>query len=185
MIEKEIKAIISKDEYERIKHLFHWDKQINQVNYYYGNSIESTSMEITIRVRKIENNIYLQVKIPIEYNKALHIKKEFEEKIDFVPNYITKEQLYNLTGQVDYDVKLIGKLSTERYIHSQNNIEICLDKNNYFNKEDYEIEIEYKDEYPQNCIDILKKNNIDFNIHTDGKCIRFMKEYESMKGREK
>jgi len=36
MIEKEIKILVNKNEYEKLNKLFKWDKAVTQINYYYN-----------------------------------------------------------------------------------------------------------------------------------------------------
>jgi hypothetical protein len=36
MIEKEIKILLSKEQYEKIEKIFSWKKKFNQTNFYYG-----------------------------------------------------------------------------------------------------------------------------------------------------
>ncbi len=36
MIEKEIKILLSKEQYEKIEKIFSWKKEFNQTNFYYG-----------------------------------------------------------------------------------------------------------------------------------------------------
>lgn len=36
MIEKKIKILLSKEQYEKIEKIFSWKKKFNQTNFYYG-----------------------------------------------------------------------------------------------------------------------------------------------------
>ena len=62
------------------------------------------------------------------------------------------------------------------------NVEICLDKNEYLNKTDYEIEIEYKGEYPWPIISILESNEIVISSEVEGKNSRYLRELISTLG---
>lgn len=177
--EKEVKILLKESEYEKLNSIFKWDKEFVQKNFYYGDSnfLNSEDKLATIRVREKNNILMLQVKIPILKNNSLHIKKEYEKEINYIPKCISKTELEELTGVKTFsDVFQIGVLSTSRKICSQyENIEICLDKNEYLCKTDYEIEIEYKSEYPENIINIIKQLNIDTSNDIDGKNTRFIK----------
>lgn len=51
MIEKEIKILLSKKQYEKIEKIFSWKKKFNQTNFYYGD------------LDKIDENGELRLKI--------------------------------------------------------------------------------------------------------------------------
>ncbi len=51
MIEKEIKILLSKEQYEKIEKIFSWKKKFNQTNFYYGD------------LDKIDENGELRLKI--------------------------------------------------------------------------------------------------------------------------
>ncbi len=73
------------------------------------------------------------------------------------------------------DVIKLGCLETTRSISLEyHDIEICLDKNIYLEKEDYEMEIEYKSEYPGEVVDNFRRLGIDVNKEVHGKFSRFM-----------
>ena len=176
--EKEIKVLISLDEYNRIDKMFDWSKVYSQINHYYGNRYDLSSEVNTYRVREKNGKIRIQIKIPERNEGALHIKREYEKEIDFVPDRITKEELTEITGLIfDEDKVYIGKLSTQRKEYNGfENIELCLDKNEYLDKVDYEIEIEFRGGYPEEIISLLKKNGIEIRDIVDGKNTRYVKE---------
>lgn len=179
--EKEIKILLSKEEYNRVAALFRWDKEFTQTNYYYGNNETVDSDNTTIRVREKEGKFFLQVKIPEQKKGSLHIKKEYEEQVSNIPGYISRLELERLTGQIfNKDVILLGKLITiRRESQLSNDILICLDKNGYLNNTDYEIEMEFNKEYPHEIINMLEKLGIKTNKEIMGKFSRFIKKYKS------
>lgn len=181
--EKEVKILLSKEEYNRVAELFRWDKEFVQINYYYGNNetVYSYGDNSTIRVREKEGKHFLQVKIPEQKRGSLHIKKEYEEQVSDIPDHISRLELERLTGQIfNKDVMLLGKLITVRK-ESQlsNDILICLDKNGYLNKTDYEIEMEFNQVYPHEVINMLENIGIRTNKEIVGKFSRFIKRYKS------
>lgn len=179
MIEKELKIKISQQQYDLVKDLFNWDSKVVQTNFYYGdsNTVEINS-ELTIRIREIGNKRLLQIKKPISYNKSVHIKEEFEKSVDSIPSSISKEELKEIVGVDMPDVSLLGKLETLRFTSKwDDKTEICLDKSQYFDNIDYEIEIEYQDELPEEIITNLNKNCITVADKVDGKFARFMSAY--------
>ncbi|MBO6166692.1 MAG: CYTH domain-containing protein [Eubacterium sp.] len=184
--EKEIKVLLSKDEYNRLDVLFCWSKDYYQINHYYGNESLFDSDLNTYRVREKNGKIKIQVKIPEKKEGSLHIKKEYEKEINSVPEIIKKEELTEITGiPFDEDKEYIGKLTTHRKeCLDYENVEICLDKNEYLNKTDYEIEIEFKGEYPEEITSILERNGIKTSETVDGKNTRYMKEFLRMRTRQ-
>ena len=116
MIEKEIKIMLSQEQYELIRSLFDWDSTVVQINYYYG-SINTVGInsELTIRIREISNKRKLQIKKPIAYDKSVHIKEEFEKEINSIPMSISREDIREMVDVDSFDVSLLGKLETLRY----------------------------------------------------------------------
>lgn len=178
MKEIEIKILLTMDEYELLDGIFCWNEDYYQVNHHYGAESIIASDLNTYRVREKNGKIKIQVKIPELKEGSLHIKKEFEKEIEAVPSVIRKEELSELTGKsFDEDKEYIGKLTTHRKeCLDYSDVEICLDKNEYLNKTDYEIEIEFKGDYPEAIISILEKNGIKTDLVVEGKNTRYMKE---------
>lgn len=174
MLEKEIKVLLSEDEFNQVLETFEWEEPFKQVNYYYG-SDKFYNEDITIRIREY-NGYKLQVKIPKSVRDSLHIKEEFEEPIDKVYSSINKERLTTLTNhQFDEDKKMLGHLTTIRRVYKYSaNVEISLDENFYLDKKDYELEIEYKNEYPIEVINLFEEGYINFSNPVKGKNKRFV-----------
>lgn len=173
--EKEIKLLLTKVEYERIRSLFAFETPYVQTNYYYGH--ENLDPRITIRIRK-KNDLKLQIKIPVRINGTLHIKEEYEGTVDEIYDILPFEKVRNIYDVgVDSDLYLLGSLCTNRRICTLfPNVEIALDQNRYLGKIDYELEIEYKGDYPIQVTDILEKEKIFLKGNTKGKKTRFMEE---------
>ena len=174
--EKEIKIMLSKEQYDEINDYFEWDDEFVQTNYYYSEDIEiETNEEVTFRVRVKNKKKILQIKIPEEKNKSLHIKKEYEKELNTVPQMFLGKSLNEIVGVDRFsDVFLIGDLTTNRKLKKQSDgIEICLDRNKYLGLEDYELEIEFKEEYPTGIVKILENKGITTAKETSGKYSRF------------
>ena len=54
------------------------------------------------------------------------------------------------------------------------NVEICLDKSEYLDRCDYEIEIEYTGEMPKELMDELASMGVEFKEKSVGKYTRFI-----------
>lgn len=62
---KEFKSLISEEQYKKIKNYYAWEKEFDQINYYYvDDNNYITDNQITVRVRKKSESCKLQVKIP-------------------------------------------------------------------------------------------------------------------------
>jgi uncharacterized protein YjbK len=171
-IEKEIKILLTEEEYNRIGRLFEWDTEIAQTNHYYrciGKSHYSS-----VRVRETGGRFYLQVKVPVSEDGALFIKKEYERELDSVPPALSAGELRELTGTELGDAVLMGELFTLRKTAHIENCEICLDRSEYLGITDFELELEYTGEYPQDLVDKMKKLGIDTERRPIGKYARFI-----------
>ena len=175
--EKEIKILLTKDEYQKLDGIFDWSKDYIQTNHYYGSEEDIISKTNTYRVREKNGKIKIQVKMPISYDGSLHIKKEYEKDINSVPGVLSKEELSEITGHdFNNDKEYIGKLETRRKeCLKYDNVEICLDKNDYLGKTDYEIEVEFKGAYPTEIISVLETNGLNTTASVEGKNSRYMK----------
>ena len=183
MVEKEIKVILSESQYNVVNDMFKWDSEVKQINHYYDNS-NRVDNGITIRVREIDEVFKLQIKLPLLKKGNVFIKREFEKDLTYVPRIIKKTELEGLVRKKKFDdVELIGDLITIRKLcHMHPNVEICLDTNLYLNTVDYELEIEFMNEYPNDIIQKLKCNGIPFGVCGAGKHSRFINKYLSMHG---
>lgn len=183
--EQEVKKILRQDEYDFLKCQFDFDEEFTQINFYYADkSGVIEEKEITIRVRKKNEKIALQVKEPVVKNGALRIHNEYEKIIKKVPYCITAKELMELCNIKLPDVYLLDMLVTFRQIKWWNNTtQICLDENRYLGVIDYEIEIEYENELEPDIINQFAKWHISFNKEAVGKFHRFKKEYLRQKQR--
>lgn len=65
MEEKEYKVMLNLEKYNELFNQFDWETYIRQCNYYYDSkSFWANTHGYTVRVRKIEDNIILQIKSP-------------------------------------------------------------------------------------------------------------------------
>jgi uncharacterized protein YjbK len=183
MIENEFKVMLDRERFEKLCELYSWDKVVRQTNYYYDTEDFFLSKNrITCRVRKIDGECFLQIKLP---TNAEFSRVELEQKLGAdVPETLSAEQLNALaaghTNVAIPDVKLLGALVTERRIKEFDGAEIDLDKSEYFGKTDYELEIEFTDENAAREILAQCRQAVDLEDGGDvctGKIHRFMDEY--------
>ena len=181
MIENEFKIMLSQEQYEKLLAMYEWDEVITQINFYYDSKdLELAERGITCRVRLIGGKYFLQMKFPgtVEYSRV-----ELEKPLDSVPDSISADELLRPENYADElpDTRLIGALSTTRKVHRFEGGEIDLDYSSYFDKADYEIEIEFTDENNARKVldEIKEKLDIKPNsLVCTGKIHRFIDEYK-------
>lgn len=182
MLETELKCIITKDIYERIKSEFDWDSTAEQINYYYTdkNGVLRNN-RIMVRVRAKGGVFRLQVKLHKNSGSPLQICEETEYSIDGAPMTIPPETTLKATGlDAGELVKMGGSVTLRSSLMWDDDTEICLDKTDYFDITDYEIEIEYKREPKKELLDKLDALGVVFNTNSIGKFSRFINRFEEL-----
>ena len=183
MIEKEFKILLSKNQYERINSYYQFSSPVEQINYYFDTpDFQLDKQGITLRIRKIQfKPLLLQLKKKekgiYDYSKKL----EVEKIVDFIPQkmkleYLSELLIEDLPSEIK-SVDLIGELKTIRREYSSEDITLCLDKNVYHNKEDYELELEF-DGSEQETRNIISNLNLQIPKKVIGKYKRFINEYK-------
>ncbi len=175
MLETEFKAMLTEERFNVLRSMFEWDHVIEQTNSYYADSSMLLKQHgITLRVRTIDGLSRIQVKVHKNADSPLQICEENEFETDAIPESFTAEETENLTG-LHVPASLLGSLTTHRYsLMYCDGVEICLDKSDYLGKTDYEIEIEYTGEIPQELKAKLAGAGIEFKAAAVGKMTRFM-----------
>lgn len=182
MKEQEYKSLISKERYEEIKNAFVWDKEFEQINHYYFDDNDYIiTNEITVRIREKSDSCKLQIKIPESIRSNIHVKNEFSMPFDRIPQFIDGETINNLCGLNIGDVHKLGTLKTERCTKKINdNVKLFLDKNDYLNITDYEVEIEYLNSVDE-ISDIVHELKLNESDVVYGKKTRFIRRLISNK----
>ena len=183
MIENEFKLMLTKEQYEKIFSAFScdgtWDKEILQTNHYFDtDDLELSACRITVRVREIDGEYFLQMKLPTDREFS---RIEIEQKLPGLPENIWGPALSAFSG-VDGlpSVKRLGKLFTKRSVKLFNGAELDLDMSEYFDKRDYEVEIEFTDE--EKARELLEKirgiiGESSGQVVCKGKIHRFLDEF--------
>lgn len=181
MLEKELKCIIAKDIYEKIRSEFDWDCTAEQINYYYTdkNGVLRDN-RVMVRVRAKDGVFRLQVKLHKNADSPLQICEETEYDIDGAPMTIPPETTLKVTGLDAGELVKMGGSVTLRSSLMRDGTEICLDKTDYFDITDYEIELEYKDEPQEELLDRLKALGVVFNEKSIGKFSRFLNRFDEL-----
>jgi uncharacterized protein YjbK len=196
--EKELKYLVEKNEFYTLKEYLDtcgfYINTIVQTNYYldtYDYSLRSNG--ITLKIREISSQDYvITMKTNhAEVNNNLHIKKEYNIKIDkeyfdFIKNsniisinHVIPDQIKSVIEDIDKisEVRIQGYLTTERILYKIPNFNepILLDKNIYLNTVDYEIEWETEkiDSSRQMIKDLFDRFKIIPQINSLSKSCRF------------
>lgn len=160
MIEKEYKALLSKDKFFKIKSQIKdvykdaESKKFRQINYYYDTEdLSLYESRRTLRVRLIEGKYLMQFKKELEVDGLNKVAQELEKEIEYLPDNIKS------VFDIDFEdpAKLIGSLETSREsIFPEPGIRIDMDISSYLDSIDYEIEVEYENSLPKGIIDMLE-----------------------------
>lgn len=182
MKETEIKSIIDENTYAKARKAFKWDSVAEQVNNYYTdkNGI-LREKRIMVRVRVTGSSSKLQVKLHKNENSPIQICEETEYEIDGAPDVIDAKTAEAVTGINAGELYRMGSAATLRHTRKHNGSELCLDKTTYFDKTDYEVEVEYEDKMSADLLMKLMGLGITFNKNCVGKFSRFLDEYEKHK----
>ncbi|NMA06918.1 MAG: CYTH domain-containing protein [Ruminococcaceae bacterium] len=184
-LEKESKVLLEEKEYLRLidiaekSPLFSDKKSILQINYYYDTEdFWGYTSGNTFRVRQKENKLELQRKVRqfAEESGNIHICREFSEEIFELPRSIAVEG-----DEENFELKLIGSLSTFRNDYIFEDIVVSLDKNIYLGIVDFELEIEYWDENRLVNLPEEFRKFLDYDVNPIGKYPRFKEKMLSLK----
>ena len=182
MLEKELKAMLTEKNFYKIEKMYPWNSIKKKENHYYTdtNGILSQNKSV-FRIRYKDEKYTVQVKLHKNTDGALHVCEEKEFPIDTAPESISPECGIKYTGLNTGRLLKLGFNTTLRHSFMWNDTtEICLDKTTYFDETDYEIEIEYRNECPQELLDELKNVGVEFETKSIGKYSRFIKKWNDI-----
>jgi uncharacterized protein YjbK len=157
-IEKEIKYLINEADYSKLVSLQNADS-IVQINYYFDTcDLWCYQNNVTIRIRQKNDNYELTTKQKTKASLSYHHSIENNIKLSqrMFENYLSKGIEPNQLGlYIGNHLYFIGKLETYRSkLNLGHGVVLDVDKNQYNNTVDYEIELEFED-YSQ--IDIIEQ----------------------------
>ncbi|MDD6762606.1 MAG: CYTH domain-containing protein [Clostridiales bacterium] len=175
MLETELKCMLDKQTYLELEKMFKWDRIKEQTNNYYTDPCNELKKNgITLRVRTKDNINKLQIKVHKNADSPLQICEEAEYDIADIPDNLSPQMVKDVTG-LEVPAARLGSLTTLRHsLMYTDGVEICLDENNYLDKTDYEIEVEYTREIPAELMEKLSSAGVRFETAAVGKCTRFM-----------
>lgn len=168
-IEIEAKAMLDESDYQKLI------KQNNlssytQINYYLDDEKISHQKQFGLRVRVKRNFIEFTLKVSVGDEKKIEINQVINEmelnaiiKNNLIPDGEVKDAL--ISNKIDLTkMKVFGKLTTTRSDIKYKTSLISIDKNEYNNQIDYEIEAEDSsmEDAKNNLQEFLNKNMISY-----------------------
>lgn len=156
MFEYEKKILLTEQEYEKLFALSNLSNpSFTQKNHYYDtDDFRMNSCGITCRIREKSDKFKATIKEHDIINRHVNVETSA------IVNDALDDSVFRHLG-----VKYMGCLTTHRTILYHNGVfEIAIDKNTYLDKTDYELEIEYSPNNPEQA---------DFAIYTIGRALQF------------
>ncbi len=178
--ERELKIILTQDQFEKILHSYDFEEPVTQINTYYDTADESLKKEKSaLRIRQIGDQNILTVKKP----KDEITKYEYEFPVS--ENSITIDDL--LPSEKDHLSAIISTdepyyptvtFMTTRYNLKTPHAVISLDQTEFRNSTDYELEYEYLDNHDgiSRLNEFLKPAGITYKENGPSKLARAMKD---------
>ncbi|MGL5718720.1 MAG: CYTH domain-containing protein [Paraclostridium sp.] len=209
IIEKELKYLISEDDFLKLRHFFTncsftKKNKINENFYFESKNFRLEDIGLSIRLRKNGLDIYeLTIKDTVENSiENLQIKEEHtmtlthEQVVEiFTMNSISIywkvfSELKNIENiikklednKINELILLDSSLLTKREIyesHNYKNLVFFLDENKYLSLIDYELEIEIYDENLEKNIEIVNSLLLELNIKSNKSSISKSKRFKN------
>lgn len=184
-VEREVKILLTQQQYEQIRGRFQWTAAVEQVNHYYlDREGQLRAEKVNLRVRQIGNRYWLQVKTLVKNVKGgPSVHQETETDIDGAPDFFDSRTVKALTGVETQGARRVGALTTLRHtLWVEPEIELCLDKSDYLGVTDYELEIEYTGDRLEAVLALVEQLGLTAGEKPQGKLSRF---YARWRGLEK
>ncbi len=179
-IEIESKALVSKEEYERLLVRFKDYASFQQTNYYIDTPKNHLRVDgLGLRIRERDSRYEMTLKAPLSQGlleKTAHLRKEqFDAFMNdgVFPDNDLKRFLTMLDIDVD-DLRVLASLTTERTDIPYLGGKLSLDKNCYNGLTDYEIELEFNNEADAEALlkTLFEEEGIHFELNKRPKSIR-------------
>jgi len=194
--EKEIKYMLTKDDFYKLKEYFenhssYWQKIVQSNIYFDTKDMYYHNMNTTIKIRKIgeSNNLTIKFNAPNTHQTLSNYKSKLEYNIE-LNTLDYNEQISSIIevhrkrfSDISIESKQVfplAELKTHRteYIMLDYDLVVQLDKSNYMDIIDYELECE-TNTYAKSCeilTNIFMELCIDFNLSCQSKRVRCLRE---------
>lgn len=171
-LEIEFKSLLTEDEFVKLLPLFSKVSPVSQTNHYFDTADwRLREMRSSLRIRTFDTQAELTLKISqeignMEYNQDLSLQ-EAEDILagGSLPTgqIVTILEQENIPAQ---DLQLLGSLTTIRREMRHEIGLLALDESHYFDKTDYELEVEVEDARTgeQDFHDFLNSQNINYKF---------------------
>lgn len=180
--ELEMKVVVDGEEFSRCLDLLRahtgtrGDDYV-QVNYYFDTpDFVMSAAHSMLRVRQKKGALYLQYKNKRERKGSMLLCDEEEAPLSQFPSSVNPARYFN--GAPDGECGLLGNLITHRTDFCFPNAVVSLDRNLYFGKTDYEIEIEGEADAIEGIAAFLSPQGE--SKGGNGKFSRFLTEYRKI-----
>lgn len=144
-IEKELKILVSKDEFDKVVNSYDFTTPWSQTNTYYDTPSQYVrSLNGACRIRTIGDRKIFTLKIRISPDS--HIELEKEVGVDTMTK-ISDEEVLGWINKYEIpieELRSIISFTTNRRIYDLEDAEFCADETIFSSHTDYEIEYEYK-----------------------------------------
>lgn len=191
-LEIEYKTLLSLSEFDQLSKRFNHIKPIRQTNYYFDTpDLKLRKNKLSLRIRTFSDAAEMTLKIPqrvgnMEHNLALTSQQAAAIlKADSLLGHgALLQSMLDLLDQYTINLDAIhtlGSLTTTRREYQTPIGLMALDRNEYTNKVDYELELEVEDAGlgEQNFNTFLKENKIEYR-YARSKVVRFLESIGKM-----
>lgn len=191
-LEIEYKTLLSLSEFDQLSKRFNHIKPIRQTNYYFDTpDLKLRKNKLSLRIRTFSDAAEMTLKIPqsvgnMEHNLALTSQQATAIlKADSLLGHgALLQSMLDLLDQYTINLDAIhtlGSLTTTRREYQTPIGLMALDRNEYTNKVDYELELEVEDAGlgEQNFNTFLKENKIEYR-YARSKVVRFLESIGKM-----
>jgi uncharacterized protein YjbK len=185
-IEIEAKALVKKEDYEKLASLYYEYPSYTQTNYYIDNANSLLRKEgIALRVREKMGLYEMTCKAPLSQGLlekncpwSKDTFNQFKEK-----NLFPDGDIKRFLTMLDIDVstlKIKTSLTTKRIDVPYEGGKLSIDENHYSGHVDYEVELEYNNEADAERLleDLFQKNGIPFVLNKKTKVTRALEAIE-------
>lgn len=175
-IEKELKILVSKEQFYTLKESYEPLPFKTQINVYFDNENRTIEKKHgAMRIRTKNNKHIFTLKMHSE--EGLREHECFVEQNDI--SSLNKKEIVDLLNSYEISGPFVSTaiLKTDRAVYENEYAELCFDINYYDDCIDYEIEYEYKKEHDGIKVfnDILEKVNLIYTSNCKSKIQRALK----------
>lgn len=181
-IEIEAKALLTKEDYEKLIGIFGDQYAYFQTNFYIDSPeriLHENNLSLRIREKDCKHELTLKTKLA-EGRLEQNVYISSDQYEDFKKGVFPEGDIKNTIAEKGIDVNklgVIGSLTTKRVDFPYKGGFLSIDMNTYGDKEDYEIELEHSsmDEAITHLKGLLEENGIEFKENLETKTSRALK----------